>query len=635
MNKMKSVIMQMATVAAVAVPVVCSQASVFDDARAWYRGAVDANGDGVFADNAGCWPDVLHAADASSVTHGSTLLGSAPGTDPGLPDLLIKAMDVHCPYANETLANVPCLVLPQPVTTNGFETVDGKEYPIVSGKSNALVLPDLLAGYSGNCSKWSSVIRFRVDEPYNRRYNVVTPVAFWGLENASGGSGVMLSIQRYNGNTGGWPVLRVANQSYTHCQDDTYPDDIETTKRTTTRIEPGQWVDFAISVDNDARRIFAAYVYDVDGASKRIRTWEITGFPANVYLGIRNYWHRFRLGCENWNAGDAGTWTIGVTDSGAKTQVFRGAYHQFAFWTRTLTLDEMKEAMSNGHPSIFKIGSEAADVSKLYKKTTSEVDSRGRWEELDTELESAGQQLTIDYTYRFPGESSLAQVLRVKADGASAAGTVAVTVNDGAVSSMAVVPGGYADVFIKGKYFKDGVNKITLRRTDALGGSVKLNAFELCGSWERGTGKAENMGHEFTSTNHFDLADGNLLHYHKSLYNRSDKGAAVFNMLATNTIAFKLAPEMVGSYKATFKFTTAWKGTSAPFPIDVLLNGTSVGRVDSVASAVTYEFKLPSSLLAADNLLALSVPNDTEHLINIPKYRLEIKNESGMMLIFR
>ena len=630
MNKVRSLRQSAFASVTFALSILSAEAYVFDDAKVWYRGAVDANGNGVFAPGVGCLPDVLHAADPTYATHGAMVVNA------DCPSLRVTTMNVRCPYANETLSSVPCLELPQPVTTNAMVVVDGKEYPVVAGMSNGLTLPDFLSGYSGNCSAWSSVVRFRVDEPYFKRYNTISPVAEWGWEWGASGSGVQLALQHYNGSSGSWPVLRIGNETYAHCRDDVYPDDINTGSRTITRFEPGEWVDFAISVDDSARRILAAYVFDVGGQSKRIRTWEISNVSETIYLGIRAYWHKFRLGCNNNNVGNVGVWTNGVSEaSNQYAGVFRGAYHQYAFWTRALTLDEMKEAMSNGHPAIFRIGSEKEDVSAIYKKTVRVVNSRGRWEELDTELTAAGQEFAVDWTYRFAQETDLSQVLRLKADAESVPGRVSILVNDQSVASVDVISGSFVDVFVKGLFFKSGVNRLTVRRVDSQTGVLKVNAMELCGSWARGTGNAGDMGHEYMSTNHFDLADGNLAHYHRSLYNRSDRGAAIFNMLCTNTIAFKFAPEMVGDYKAAFQFSTGWKGTPAAFPVRLSLNGTPIGKVDSIAASSEYRFNIPSGLFSEDNVLALSIPNDAEHLVNVTRYRLEIKKEKGLVLFVR
>ena len=107
----KPFVLAVAAVSAAAV-----QAHVLDDAKAWYRGAADGAGDGVFTDGRGCFRDVLHAADA---THANHAVRNAAKTGEGVP-IRVESLRVHCPYRNETLEDFPCLTFPVPVETKKF-----------------------------------------------------------------------------------------------------------------------------------------------------------------------------------------------------------------------------------------------------------------------------------------------------------------------------------------------------------------------------------------------------------------------------------------------------------------------------------------------------------------------------------
>lgn len=107
------------------------------------------------------------------------------------------------------------------------------------------------------------------------------------------------------------------------------------------------------------------------------------------------------------------------------------------------------------------------------------------------------------------------------------------------------------------------------------------------------------------------------------------------SMLCTNAIAFKLPPEAVGRCKAIFRITTGWKGTTAPFPVELALNGTPIGTIASVEANSNYRFRIPTDILSEENELTLSIPNDTEHLIRITRYRMELRPLRGGLLILR
>ena len=164
-------------------------ANPFDDVKYMFSGGVDADGNGVLTHNSSELRCITKAGDPTHAWHTTTY------PDSNLPLFRLQNLDVPCTYANMTLANVPCLVMPQPVTTNGWEeiTVNGNTFdsPNVTVKANYLKLPDLLSDWTGDranmsCSNYTFIARFRRDEAVADHLNLMSdffmPGYDWGTQ---------------------------------------------------------------------------------------------------------------------------------------------------------------------------------------------------------------------------------------------------------------------------------------------------------------------------------------------------------------------------------------------------------------------------------------------------------------------
>ena len=92
------------------------------------------DGNGVLTHNSSELRNIVQAGDPTHASHKTSYANSTMSL------CELQNLDVPCTYANMTLANAPCLVMPQPVTTNGWEeiTVNGNTFnsPNVTVKAN-------------------------------------------------------------------------------------------------------------------------------------------------------------------------------------------------------------------------------------------------------------------------------------------------------------------------------------------------------------------------------------------------------------------------------------------------------------------------------------------------------------------
>ena len=180
--------------------------------------------------------------------------------------------------------------------------------------------------------------------------------------------------------------------------------------------------------------------------------------------------------------------TNGVKKSSSNAyKCWAGSIQQLAFWTRTLTDADVRQAFGGTAPVELQVGL-ANGASTEFRGETSAAGT-GNWEELSPSL-AAGGSLSLTYTNDFA--IMVPQVLTLIPTPASASGALRVKVNGSLVKSVAVAPGRTNDVPVASTFFRPGANTITLERTDAGASPLVLDAFSLGGSWVAGRSSSSN-----------------------------------------------------------------------------------------------------------------------------------------------
>ncbi len=227
---------------------------------------------------------------------------------------------------------------------------------------------------------------------------------------------------------------------------------------TDTRIRPDEWTDFAVTVKNRKMKI-----YSYQESSADIATYEVTGNATT------------RTGTPNGNV------ILGLSMDGAcgyewsttagRLRAFRGSIHSFASWNRALSEEEVRQVFAWPGTDLVRLGT-ANDSDKDFAGGTAPT--------------------TINFNVAAK-DAGLAQVLRVTATSASAAGTFNVSVNGAAAGSITVAPGRTATLYVKKGMTIAGANAITLTRTSA--NPVAIDAIALGGGIQ--IGNADGSFSEF------------------------------------------------------------------------------------------------------------------------------------------
>lgn len=598
------------------------RSSVYDTAVAWYRGAVDADGSGQFVDSKGL-RDVLHANDSSHFTHDVR----RSRAESALP---IERMDVHCPYRNATLKDVPCLVFPQSVVTNEIVESAGATQYVCTATVNHLDLPNFLKDYPAGmaCSNYTFVIRFRRDAPLHNKWNSISGLLQGGFSWTDGGDcGFSLVLagsadsptrkfRLYAGNTGTDDC-----DSYRE-----FPRSI-----VSTGIPENRWVDCALTVEGGTN-VWVGYSWDSSSSdavhsNRWVRWWR----PAlENGAGIAANRRSFVFGGENANA--AVTYTNTFSGNNNDLKVLRGALHQFAFWTNALTKAEVCEAFGAPQPLAFGVGMEGA-AANVFRRSVSRVSSDGAWEELDTTLTADSPECAVDFFYGRDYDANVSQILRIMPAASSGDGVVDVAVNGRtAVRHLALRPGRVAHAFVEAAAFKAGSNVVAVTRTDKGAAALVLDRIELGGGWQRGTASKENggMSHEGFSTNVVDLADGNMDHFKRGYVANDKRNAYTY-------VPFRVPADVAGRYDGEVDFHFVYMPEEAkPFPFEVLLNGEALETYPAVEIAKIYTIHVPAERLSAGDNLFTFHATGTKSWANGGLWRFQfLKPKSATLLLFR
>ncbi|MBQ6914319.1 MAG: hypothetical protein IJQ65_01250, partial [Kiritimatiellae bacterium] len=194
------------------------------------------------------------------------------------------------------------------------------------------------------------------------------------------------------------------------------------------------------------------------------------------------------LGCSGSGSsnGMSYSYTNGVYSASLDRHAFCGAFHQIAFWDRTLSDDEIREAMAGGtsRPNLVQVGIEGNGIKEFAATPTkTSVATDGDWENLNPTLTAENPSATI--TFNCPALwAGLPQYLRLPMAGTSSSGAVDITLNGELLGTANVYQGKTSLVYIEENKILSGANTLVITR--ASGNVLVLDAVTLGGSWKFG-----------------------------------------------------------------------------------------------------------------------------------------------------
>ena len=570
--------------------------SVFDDAVVWYRGALEAqsyytsNGPvGAFANNGGktakAFKSILHTADPSSAPAMSWSWGWGAETT-------LDSAPVVCPYAGCTLTGVTYANRPIPVKTNDWAnvTVDGNtsEQPILSHWKG----PEYLnsgAWVSEATSAYTLVLRLRVDTPLNNLSGSSSGDGFavFAEGNYSWNSkkGVRISFAGSNLGTYRYPRIFFGNETF---------------NLTDAQIPFGNWVDLAISVNGSSVTIVACA--QGESGNKLVSK---TATLSDVNPALPGGGNTFRFFGPECSGGNTAVWTNGLKaassssgENGMRTQHFRGAVHQMAFWNRALTLDEIRMAWGEGRPNLVQVGVQGNGIAEFVAagsaNQTSSVANGGAWQLLNPSLTAENPTATISFTCPslwagFP------QWLRVcGASGSS--GKVSASINGTSVGECNVPANRVGRIFVPTNIIVSGDNTLVLTRTD---GSPIIDAVTLGGSWKFGetvtSFSPTSVGSSMAGTIGPDCWVFNPANGNDNLHARGTTWSINGDKL---TFPFFVPSDLVSHFRGELMWKTATAaGSGGLFSSEI--NGSALREDTAYAANTVYSSSVPETAFIA------------------------------------
>lgn len=169
----------------------------------------------------------------------------------------------------------------------------------------------------------------------------------------------------------------------------------------------------------------------------------------------------------------------------------KGSLHLFGYWDRALDHGDVLAFFSDGRPAAFRVGpggngTAAAEMCKGEAGTDVTLGaSFNEWSKLPSTLVKGSK---VNVNFDLPASyTNLGSFVRIDTATASAAGTVAVSIDGRSAGTIAAVPGEPSSIFVdKGFFQTAGAHVFTIVRTDSGAGDLKLNGFELRGAWQLG-----------------------------------------------------------------------------------------------------------------------------------------------------
>ena len=575
------------------------RSSVFDDVKVWYKGSA-GNAAGTSDANIPPWANsssdnyfnkmknlaAFSTADMSSGTAGWHDAAHGGKYQWWGWRLQYANQNVDCPYAGVSLANTPCMVVPETTYDYGTGTaeveINGETttQPYYLGaRFGSLRFENWMSDWATStvCSNHTTVLRFRSEIINHVSGNPSRVIAVGTVYSGTTGAATGYSLQL---NTpvalGDYACPRIwvgtVQKNYTDIQ-----------------IKSGRWVDCAVCVNGNTLTSWFCWNDGTDETPsyrlvKKTETYT-AGLPA------------IKGGCTVQFASAPDTYRASFTNgvesadmSGVR--VFRGAFHQVAFWDRTLSDDEIREAMAGGtgRPNLISVGMEGNGVEEFSTSShATSVANTGAWEYLNPTLFESNPSATISFTCPaiWAGQS---QWLRLPV--ASGSGTVTATINGTPVGGCNISAGGIGHIYVPTNVIVSGANTLVLSRN---AGTFSLDAVRLGGSWRFGESINSFANAPATVDKYlFHPACGNDKFHDRTLNSSGD---------TLTQFRFFVPEDMVGKFRGVFT-TRAQNTGGSTFNWEFLANGTSLGTY-GLKGGNEYEIKVPvGNIIAGWNTLA-------------------------------
>ena len=599
-----------------------TRSSVFDDVKVWYKGSA---GNAVGSADSSAVSKVKslpHLADTSSPSHGGTYQWWGWR-------LQYTNQKVDCPYAGVTLDSTPCIVVPPAVRNDDTSTTTPSGYAEVTidgvpstqpywnvRRYGALYFDNWMSDWATDtvCSNYTCVLRFRsdmVNHAHNNDNSIVKIGNSW-TSTAGAAAGVCLTLNPTGSLTDQvWPRITVGtyNPDYTD-----YP------------IKDGRWIDCALVVNGQILDTWLCWNDGTDETPTN-RLVKITKkYPTTAALPtIKGGCRVFLASYDQWTYG--ASYTNGIYNSEMVGKAFEGAFHQIAFWDRTLSEEEVREAMAGGtgRPNLVQVGMEGNGVAEFATSSQSaSVANTGAWEYLNPALSAQNPTATISFTCPslWAGQP---QWLRVC--GASGVGRVAATINNAAIGECAVAADGAGRIFVPANIIVSGANTLVLTRTD---GSPVIDAVTLGGSWRFGN-NVNSFGYQSSNETNpdryvFHPACGSDEIHNRSTFSNGGSRETHFSIF--------IPEDLAGRYRGIFTTRTQNTGwpTAAEMPYSFHANDTKIG--DFVLKGGTEtEVTIPETALVAGWNTFYWKTTSSGYWANIDWHKFTLRDAPGTFVI--
>ena len=562
------------------------RSSVFDDVKVWYKGSAgNAVGTKDADSNSGGASKIVNLPDLSSGNaHGGTYNYWAWRVN-------YANQRVDCPYAGITLDDAPCMVVPKFMNSSGTEgtaTITINDEPVTthfwSGRRFcSLTFSNWMSDWESGtvCSNWTCVLRFRSDQ----------------VNQVSGNPNKIIEIgSSWNGTSGAATGVNFLLNTPTALADYACPRTFVTTTQknyTDIKIKSGRWVDCALVVNGRTLTMWFCWNNGTDEAptNRLARVQEIYStsaglptIPAKCTVALAS----LKGGAFN------GTITNGIENTTLANQAFEGAFHQIAFWDRTLSDDEVREAMAGGtgRPNLVQVGIEGNGINEFAASgNVASVPNSGAWEYLNPTLTAENPTATI--SFKCPTLwAGLPQYLRLPIASTSSSGSVSVAMNGETLGTVDVVANRTALLYIEENKIVSGDNTLVISRVS--GDSLVIDAVTLGGSWRFG----QDIGSFATSSEASSLGSDKYL-FHPACGNDKlhARGTNSSEAPRETYFDFFVPADMVGKYRGVFA-THAQNTGDAAMPYTFHANGAEIGNY-TLKGKVTTEVKIPVSAIVA------------------------------------
>ena len=621
------------------------KSSVFDDVKIWYKGSA---GNAVGTSDVGCPPygnssggrtdwfnkmknlAAFATADMSSGANG--LHDSAHGGKYfwWAWRMQYDNQKVECPYAGCTLDSTPCMIVPKAKDANGSLGPTGYSDVTVNGvttnlpyytefRFGGLYFENWMSNWASDtvCSNYTCVLRFRSDM----------------VNTASGNGNKIIEIGNVYDNTAGRAAgfSLILNPNADQFAEFACPRLWVGTVQTNFRdwkIRSGRWVDCAVAVDGLTVNLWFCWNDGTDAAPTNRLARQTVTYPASAAIPALQGGSVVYLASAK-NAYSA-TYTNGVYSADLSNKAFQGAFHQIAFWDRTLSDNEVREAMAGGtgRPNLVQVGIEGNDVEEFAPNASAtSVSNTGAWENLNPTLTAENPTATIAFTCPalWAGKP---QYLRVPMATTSTAGELSVALNGETLGALSVNPGKVLLLYVSESKIVSGDNTLVLTRTS--GESLVLDAVTMGGSWQFGE-SISSFSYQNTATENpdnylFNPACGSDEIHHRGMRSNVTPRETYFD--------FFIPADMVGKYRGVF--TTRAQNTGGS-NMDYAFSVNGVKLYDCVLKGGTLtSAKIPQDTLIGGWNRVCWTAGSGGDWANIDWHKFEVqKPPKGMMIIIQ